>query len=243
MRRYLLIFALSILSWSAFAFDSPAPDGRLMNSFAQDSYGRFNTGQEIQSQNVYASEDGEIVFYGREMIAIQHADRIMTIYSNVEPIDNAVRGNYVRRGQLIGKAIRGVFHFDVLDTEMNRYINPSLMIERVKKSELPKVLGIEFNRSLGVLEVKLDNRGMSNLYSLQVLMDGKQVYDLRFETMSVSDGELRLGGTGFSYRELYKSSGVFSFVKMPFKEGDNYVEIKVKDFYGKTIIFSGIIKI
>ena len=116
------------------------------------------------------------------------------------------------------------------------------MIERTKKSELPAVSEIGYDKS-GILEIKLDDSETDSLYSIQILLDGRQIYDLKFETISVSDDSLKLDDTGFTYADLYRKSGVFSIPGIPFKKGENSLEIIVKDFYGKTISFRDIISL
>jgi len=243
MRKYQLIPFLIFLSNFIFGFDFPAPNGKILTTFAQDNHGQFNTGYKIQGTAVYASEKGEIVYCSSKMIAIQHSDKIMTIYTGVDAHECSEHGNFVRKGQLLGTAVSDSFHFDILDTEMKRYINPSLMINSVKKSELPSVLGIEYDRMHKILEVKLNNEDADRLYSIQVLLDGSLICDLRFDTISIENGELKLDNTGFVYAELYRKNGVLSFARMPFKSGDNPVEVIVRDFYGKTISFRSSISI
>ena len=239
MRRFVLLFCF-VLSVSALsAYDFPAPGGKITASFGSMEKGQFSTGIDIQTENVFASEAGEVLYYGDDFVALAHDDSILTLYYNLEIADALSKEIHVKKGQSLGRTKDGVLCFAVYDLEMKQYINPLLMTETVKKSELPKVKGLSYDAEQGILSVYMADKGLTGLYRVQVSVDGHVLSTLGFRTIKRSGDALVLDAQSFEYSMLYGRQGAFSFPGIELKPGENKVDIIVTDFYGKKVVFHG----
>jgi len=238
MRRVVL-FCLILVAATLSAYDFPAPGGRITSSFGSMSRGNFNTGIDIQAEYAFASEDGEVLFCRDDYIAIAHQDSVLTIYSLLSVPESLSKDIHVKKGQLLGKTKGGILHFAFYDLEMERYINPLLMTEQVKKSELPRVDGLSYDPGQDLLGVQLDTKGLVGLYKVQIVVDGKVASTLGFRTVQYRDGMLLLDAGRFTCGTLYRRQGSFSFPGIHLNQGDNTITVIVTDFYGKKIEFHG----
>lgn len=237
MRRLILLFCFMMVSFFLHAFDFPAPGGRITASFGSIDRGQFNTGIDIQTDNVLASEAGEVLYYGPDFVAVAHDDSILTLYSQIAVSEDISRDNQIRKGQNLGRTKGGVLHFEMYDLKMDRFINPLLMTERIKKSELPQVKGISFEG--GNLIVYMAGKGLLGLYQVQVSVDGQVVSTLGFRTIQRKGDILLLDSGAFEYGTLYGREGAFTFPGIQLNPGENSVDIIVTDFYGKKVVFHG----
>ncbi len=239
MRRLIILFCFIMSASSLPAYDSPAPGGKITASFGSAEKGQFSTGVDIQTGNVFASEAGEVLYYGPDFIAVAHDDSILTLYSDVIASDDISRDVHIKKGQLLGKTRSGVLHFAVYDLEMERYINPLLMTDYIKKSELPKVKGLSYDPAGGMLSVYISSKGLSGLYKVQISVDGQVVSTLGFRTIRRRGDELVLDREEFEYGALYGREGAFTFPGIRLNPGDSSIDVVVTDFYGKKVVFHG----
>ena len=243
MRRLILVLCIILAASSVYSYDFPAPGGRITSSFGSKLKGQFNTGIDVETENVFASEEGEVLYLGNDSVAIAHRDSILTVYSNIAVSKALSKDVQVRKGQLLGSTKGGVLHFSVYDLEMERYINPVLMTEDIKKSELPEVKGLSYDESQGLLSVRIADKGLLGLYKVQIHAGGEVVSSLDFRTIKLEGDILRLGGRGFSYDVLYGREGVLSFPDIHLNQGINNIDVIITDFYGKKVEFHGRITI
>ncbi len=239
MRKLILPICFLIVAAALTAYDFPAPGGKIAASFGSISKGQFNTGIDIQTENVFASEAGEVLYYGSDFIAVAHIDSILTIYSQVAVSEVVSRDIHIKKGQLLGKTKGGVLHFAVYDLEMERYINPLLMTDNIKKSELPKVKGLSYDSAGGMLIVNMSSKGFLGLYKVQISIGGQVVSTLGFRTIQKKGDTLVLDKEAFEYGTLYGREEAFTFPGIHLNPGDNSVDVIVTDFYGKKVVFHG----
>ena len=239
MRRLFFFFCFLISALSLYSYDFPAPGGVVKSCFGSGSRGQFNTGIDIQTDNVFASEAGEVLYYGSDFIALAHDDSILTLYSNVSVSENISKDIHIKKGELLGKTRGGLLHFEIYDLDMERYINPLLMTEKIKKSEMPKVKEISYETAGGVLHVHMADKGRLGLYQVQIAVDGKVVSTLGFRTIWRRGDALALDRGAFEYRTLYSMQGAFTFTGIHLNPGENNVDVIVTDFYGKKSVFHG----
>ena len=239
MRRLILIFSFLLAASVLTAFDFPAPDGKITASFGSAVKGEFNTGIDIRTDDVFASEAGEVLYYGSDFIAVAHEDSILTLYSSVTVSDTLTKDVHVKRGQILGKTKDGILHFEVYDLEMEQYINPLLMTEKIKKTELPKVKDLSYDSKDGMLSVYMSDKELMGLYKVQISVEGQVVSTLGFRTIHRHGETLELDREGFKYRVLYGLQGAFTFPDIQLKPGENNVDVIVTDFYGKKVVFHG----
>lgn len=239
MRRLILILSFLMAASVLTAFDFPAPDGKITASFGSAVKGEFNTGIDIQTGEVFSSEAGEVLYYGSDFMAVAHEDSIITLYSNVSVSETLKKDVHVKRGQLLGETKDGILHFEVYDLEMERYINPLLMTEKIKKTELPKVKELSYDSKAGMLSVYMSDKESMGLYKVQISVDGQIVSTLGFRTIQRRGETLELDREGFGYGILYGRQGAFTFPDIQLKPGENNVDVIVTDFYGKKVVFHG----
>ena len=239
MRRIILLSTFLMIAAALYAYDSPAPGGAVTSSFGSDAKGQFNTGIDINAEEVFAAESGEVLYYGDNLVAVAHADSILTIYSNVAVSEALTKDIHVNKGQLLGKTKKGSLHFALYDLEMEQYINTLLMTESLKKSELPKVSNISYDSQGGMLSVYMAYKGLTGLYKVQVSVAGQVVSTLEFRTVKRTDDTLVLDSGAFEYGTLYGRQGAFTFTGIQLEAGENSVDIIVTDFYGKKVVFHG----
>lgn len=239
MKKLVSLFCFLLAAAALYAYDSPAPGGKITASFGEAAKGQFNTGIEIRTDDVFASESGEVLYYGSDFVALAHLDSILTIYSGIKISDSVSRGINIKKGQLLGKTKEGFLNFAVYDLEMERYINPLLMTDTIKKSELPAVKGLSYASAGGMLSVYTSSKGLLGLYKMEVAVDGQVVSTLEFKTIERKAGSLILGRGAFEYGVLYGREGAFTFPGIHMNPGNNSVDIIVTDFYGKKVVFHG----
>ena len=235
--RKLILFCFLMAAASLAAYDFPAPGGKVTSSFGSKGKGQFNTGIEIETENVFASEEGEVLYYGDDFVAVAHEDSILTLYSQIAVSEGLGKDIHIKKGQLLGQTKRGVLHFAVYDLDMEQYINPLLMTEAVKKSELPKVKRISYVAEGGLLSVYLEDKGFTGLYRVQVSLGGEVVRTLGFSTIQRRDNVLVLDREAFEYETLYGKNGALTFPGIRLNPGNNVIEIIITDFYGKKVVF------
>ena len=122
---------------------------------------------------------------------------------------------------------------------MERYINPLLLTDNIKKSELPKVNGISYDAAGDMLIVNMSSKGLLGLYNVQISVDGQVVSTLGFRTIQKKGDTLLLDKEAFEYGTLYGREGAFTFPGIHLNPGDNSVDVIVTDFYGKKVVFHG----
>ena len=159
MHRCAVMLFLMLVAPQLFSYDFPAHGGTVSSSFGSEKMGQLNTGIDIKTDSAYASEDGELLYLGQDMVAIIHASSIVTLYSQVSPLPELSKDFRIKRGQRLGSTSGGVLHFSIYDLEMERYIHPLLMTERVKPSELPKVQALSYDAGEGLFSVQLESKG------------------------------------------------------------------------------------
>ena len=238
MGRLLFLLYSVIIASSLSAYDFPAPGGKITASFGSGEKGQFNTGVDIQTENVFASEEGEVLYYGPDFIALAHDDSLLTLYSQVAASDEISKDIHIKKGQLLGKTKGGVLNFAIYDLEMERYINPLLMTDNIKKSELPKVKGLSYDPE-GMLTVYMSSKGLLGLYKVQISVGGQVVGTLGFRTVQKKGDNLVLDKEAFEYGTLYGREGAFTFPGIHLNPCDNSVDVIVTDFYGKKVVFHG----
>ena len=237
MRKLIIFFSLFMTASLLCAYDFPVHNGKITASFGSRIRGEFNTGIDIETDDVIASEAGEVLYYGDDLVAIAHKDNILTIYSGISVSETVSKDFHIKKGQFLGKTKKGVLHFAVYDLEMERYINPLLMTEAVKKSELPRVKGLSYDESQGLLSVQLEDKGLLGLYRVQVSAGGQVVCTLGFRTIQRKGDTLLL--EGFTCSTLYSRQGAVSFPGIHLNQGINNIDVIVTDFYGKKVEFHG----
>ena len=239
MRIWTALFCFMMIASTLSAYDSPAPGGKITASFGSVEKGQFSTGIDIQTNDVFASEAGEVLYYGPDFIAVAHDDSILTLYSQVAASDDISKNIHIKKGQLLGKTKGGVLHFAVYDLEMERYMNPLLMTDNIKRSELPKVKGLSYESDGGMLSVYMSSKGFLGLFKVQVSVDGQVVSTLGFRTVQRKGNALVLDREEFEYGTLYGREGAFTIPGIHLNPGDNSVDVIVTDFYGKKVVFHG----
>ena len=239
MRRSLLFFCLFSAAVSLAAYDFPARGGRIAAAFGSEEKGEFCTGIEIEAHNVFASESGEVLYRSGDYVAIAHENSILTIYSDLAVSESLSKDIHIEKGELLGSAKGGRFRFAVYDLEMERYINPLLMTEDIKESELPKVSEIYYDADQGILSVQLDARELLGLYKVQISAGGQVLSTLGFRTIRREGDLLLLDSEGFRCGTLYGRQGAFSFPGIHLDPGYNNIDVIVTDFYGKKVEFHG----
>ena len=239
MRKIIPVFCFLMAVSALAAYDFPAPGGKITASFGTAARGEFNTGIDIQTDDVYASEAGEVLYYGADLIAVAHDDSILTIYSNVAAAEALTKDFHVKRGQILGRTKGGVLHFEIYDIEMEQYINPLLMTDNIKRSELPQVRDLSYDSRAGMLSVYMSDKGLMGLYKVQITVEGQVVSTLGFRTIKRRGETLTLDREGFEYRMLYGRHEAFTFPYIQLKPGENNVDVIVTDFYGKKVVFHG----
>ena len=239
MRKLVILFFF-VLSVSALgAYDFPAPGGRIISFFGSMDKGQFNTGIDIQAENAFAAEAGEVLYYGDDFVAVAHDDSILTLYSNLDVADALKRDVHVKKGQSMGQTKGGILHFAVYDLAMEQYMNPLLMTETVKKSELPRVKRLSYEADQSLLSVYMADKINMGLCRVQVSVNGHVLSTLGFRTIKRSGDALVLDAQGVEYDTLYGRQGAFTFPGIELKPGENNVDIIVTDFYGKKVVFHG----
>ena len=194
-------------------------------------------------------------------IIYQHKNGIRSLYGHLE--DNSLNtDNYkIEKSEIIGTmgttgtAVGSMLHLQVIDTEFKKYINPLLSLPLLKDQSKPlikdvylssgkekMVLGPDKIIKSGVYGLSADIRDLSESagyycplapYAISIFMNGENLANINFESMSISDGEMLLEESeGISYSELYKSDWEISIGSFEFNPGDIMIEISVKDFAG-----------
>lgn len=276
MKRGLLALLLvPVLAVCADAWQWPVEDGVLSATFGQLRHGGFSQGVVFggAGQQVRPAAEGELVFScdGRlfphplgNFVVLQHEGGFRSVYAHLEDVtlpSGQVRfsaADVIAAVGSSGFAAGRQTVFQIVDEELNAYVNPLLILPARPDTRNP-VLGAvvleqdDGTRLQAAAVTTLDGAGKVTLlaevydpgaevsflqrlvpYEIVVEQDGHELRRITFETLQGRDGTFLLGG---SYRadQLYRGDSVFDLGTVSVADEPSRIRISVRDFSGNTV--------
>ena len=282
--RIISFFSLLLfLSTGIHAFQWPIADPIVTATFGESRWDHFHSGIDLGGgiQEVYPIEKGEIIFTYEEgdvmdsiptglgtFVVVEHERGIRSTYAH---LDAAYEGPHRIGTQDVigitgetGASLGRHLHFDVVDSELKRLVNPLLLLPPVRDDSEPVLGQIGFFRDGerlnlaekaeiddGPVELIIDAYDISERasyflplapYGILVFLNGDEVFSLTFEALEESASSLVV--TNFDskpFRSLYLSDWEFNIGSLLLKEGEVSLEVVVFDYIGnetsRTLIF------
>ncbi|TVQ39996.1 MAG: M23 family metallopeptidase [Spirochaetaceae bacterium] len=276
MKRGLLLLLLApALAVCVGAWQWPVEDGFLSATFGQLRHGGFTQGVILSGtgQQVRPAAEGELVFRfdGRtfshplgDFLVLHHDGGFRSVYAHLEDVTispGQVRFSGVDAIARVGSsgfAAGRQTVFQIVDEELNAYVNPLLILPARPDSRNPVLGTIVLEQEDGTrLETGavtvLDAGGNVTLlaevydpgaetaflqilapYEIVVEQDERELRRITFETLQGRDGTLLLGGS-YSADQLYRGDRVFDLGVIEVTDEPSRIRISVRDFSGNAV--------
>ena len=193
-------------------------------------------------------------------VVLHHEGKIETISSNLKKGSlGPVRAAYAA-GETVGLSgdtgsSDGIhLHFSLYDEETASFLNPLSLLPPVAGTHMPVIKTVFL--SAGDTATPLDNGATVpagkaqiiaqaydlrqdlrflwplGLYGVRLDLDGKEVARMVFDSLQVTDGQLRLGGIKLTHDKVYTSDGLLSCGTVELRPGTSHLTLSVRDFAG-----------
>ena len=274
--RMRLLFSLVLtaaVAGSLAAWQWPLAEFRIDTGFAQPRNGVISTGIRLSAgePQVRAAHPGELVFFGTESAAtglshglgnlavIEHEDGLRSIYSNMGTIDRPL-GPELAQGDVLGTVgVSGFAYGDQLgfhlaDVELQRLVNPLLILPPLTDEVAPVVAGVFLVREGET--IRLNRRGsvapgveyalLIEAYDTVVSPQGtrrippmevsisvgeEEERQIRFETLQYRDGRFVLT-SGHALNDLYATETRLRIGTVRVESQPVRLAVRVEDFAG-----------
>ncbi len=264
---------------SVFSFEWPIDDPQVVSTFGSPEERSYKKGIEISSaeNEVAPIEGGEVIFRGSEyaqgshdiplplgnMVVLQHERGIRSVYGHLAaavdqttPFYDASEG--IGSIGSSGIADGEVLFLQIIDSEVNRFINPMLSLPSLADSNEPQLEAVslkagsttyQLERSLEVsqgeysmfietfdISSALDSLQRMAPYSIKVYLNGEEQISLGFESLSVKDWTaVPTSQRSVSAPELYTDQWSYNLGRLMLQPGVALIEVFVSDFAGNEI--------
>jgi hypothetical protein len=145
-------------------------------------------------------------------------------------------------------------HFVVFDEETSTFVNPLSFLPRVPDRQPPVIRQVLL--ALGDQTLALENGarappGAAKVlveaydlredvrfhwptapYSLRLVLDGRELAKIVFDSLQVREGRMVLGGTGLTVEDLYSPGAMVQFGAVELRGGESRLLVEVRDFAG-----------
>ncbi len=292
MRRLLIVLATLFVASSTFTasllygWQWPVADGMISATFGQLHHGGFSRGVVLGGGDaVHPASDGEIVFsFGvgefahplGSYIVLQHDGGFRTLYGNLDPAtvlvppDTATGEFTVEPSQRLaavgssGYATGRQTTFEIIDDELDAFVNPLLILPERADRRTPVVGRILIERGSEQLEAgavtpivapatvalvaEIYDAGAATGY-LQILApyeivvehDGAEARRITYETLQARGGSFLLGGR-YAAEQLYRGERMVHLGEVEVTTEPVTITITVRDFSGNAVSRSVVLR-
>jgi len=280
VQKKIIIALLALVCIAAlYAYTWPLSDGLLRFSFGANRNASFLRGVEFNVDDtvVQATSDGELLFAvdasalphgfpvpGSSMVAIAHAQDIMSVYTGMEKATLSTYLLVVREGDILGRLAKNVkandteFMFYTYDISSRRFIHPFSIMPIVADTVSPAAKSLILksgdrevpadqakNIKQGSWEFLLDtedslkNGAKGIPFSVILSFDGAEQTRYGFDSVRAERGiPLYLSGSGKPGEEIIMIDGRLRLGTFNLAKGKIVVSLVVSDFAGNRREYS-----
>lgn len=265
---------------SVFSFEWPIKAPQVVSTFGSPQERSYKKGIEIASEEnrVAPIEGGEVILRGNEyaqgtrdipsplgnMVVLQHERGIRSVYGHLEAaVDNEVPfyeadDRFGRVGKT-GITDEEFILLQIIDSEVNRFINPMLSLPSLADSAEPRLNAVSLqssseNYQLGpesavaqgkydvLIETYDEGSERNSLqrmapYSIKVYLNGEEQISLGFESLAVKDWKaVPTSQRAVSATELYSGQWTYNLGPLVLQPGVASIEVFVSDYAGNETI-------
>lgn len=273
--RFLISLILAVTAGGAvWAWQWPLGEFRIDTGFAQPRNGVVATGIWLSAEEplVRAAHPGELVFSRTEaapagglthglgnLVVIEHEDGLRSMYSNMGRIDRPI-GPDLAQGDVLGTVgVSGFAYGDQLgfhltDVELQRLVNPLLILPPLTDETAPVVAGVylardgetirlsrrstivpgvEYRLLIEAYDTVAGPQGTRRIPPMEVsiTVGEEEEQQIRFETLQYRDGELVLT-SGQALTGLYATETRLSLGVVRIDSESVRLAVRVEDFAG-----------
>ena len=270
---------LLLLPVMAFPLHWPVEKPALCATFGESRGDYYHTGIDIGGgeQEVYSVADGEVIYYQQEnnrlsslpsglgnFVVIEHDRQLRTMYAHLKAGSIDTSGENVSAGDIIGRtsdsgASKGVhLHFEVIDRELNEFVNPLILLPAMGDRTKPVIRDVFIKISTDSEYTNLPGR--SNIvsgkydiaaeiydvsehvnylcqvapYKVNLYINGEMTSSMVYNSIKKSGNYLAPVNNPVYVRDLYidKSNWKIHLGQFDFKPGTIRLEIEAADFAG-----------
>ncbi len=271
-----ILLGVLLSAQTVFSFEWPLNEPQVVSTFGSPEGRSYKKGIEIASaeSEITPIEGGEVIFRGSEyalgmhdiplplgnMVVLQHERGIRSVYGHLaatadqeEPFYD-ITTSFGRIGST--GIIRGEFVFlQVIDSEVNRFINPMLSLPLLEDSTEPQLNAVslqadgssyQLSRNTEVVQgeyrLLVESFDVSSAlnslhrmapYSVKVYVNGEEQISLGFESLSVNDwSAVPTSLRSVSAARLYSDQWTYNLGQLLLQPGVALIEVFVNDFAG-----------
>jgi len=284
MKNVILMIVFSIFLYSTvttlYSFEWPVKDPQIVSTFGTQAGERYNKGIEIFSSAGVVSpiEAGELVFRSSEyakgvhdlpspignLAVLQHERGIQSIYGHfaspaVEDVPFYDITDQLGKIGSSGTMKAQLLYLQLIDSEVNRYVNPLLSLPSIGDSSKPQLNGVSLSSTKGSFALESTTtipQGSYGLsintfdessaggavhrmapYSIKVYINGEAKDSLSFESLTIRDwSAVPTAPPALEAAQLYSGPWEFQLGDVTLQPGEAAVEIFVNDFSGNEAI-------
>lgn len=274
-----ILVGLLLSVHSVFSFEWPIEEPQVVSTFGSPEGRSYKKGIELSSaeSEVAPIERGEVIFRGSEyaqgshdiplplgnMVVLQHERGIRSVYGHLAAaVDQAApfydaSESFGRIGSS-GIIDRELIFLQIIDSEVNRFINPMLSLPSLADSAEPRLEAVtlqagsttyqldrdqevtqgEYRMLIETFDVSsaLDSLQRMAPYSIKVYLNGEEQISLGFESLSVKDWTaVPTSQREVSAPELYSGQWLYNLGRLMLQPGVALIEVFVSDFAGNEI--------
>ena len=284
MKNMIFMLVLSLFFYSAvstlYSFEWPVKDPRIISTFGSRAGKSYNKGIEIfsSSEDVSPIEAGEVVLRCSEyakgvhdlpsplgnLTVLQHERGIQSIYGHFASpaVEDVPFYDITDQIGIIGSSgtiEARLLHLQLIDSEVNRYVNPLLSLPSIGDTSEPQLNGAILSSAKGSFPLErattipqgryglsvntFDERSAGGAvhrmapYSIKVYINGEAKDSLSFESLTIRDwSAVPTAPPALEAAQLYSGPWEFQLGDVTLQPGEAAVEIFVNDFSGNEAI-------
>lgn len=284
MKNVVLIVVFSIFFYSSvsnlYSFEWPVKDPQIVSTFGSPAEESYNKGIEILStaEAVFPIEAGELVFRSSEyakgvhdlpspmgnLAVLQHERGIQSIYGHLGSPATEDVPFYDITDQLGTVGSSGTIeaeyvYLQIIDSEVNRYVNPLLSLPTLADTTEPQLNGAHLSNAAGsfplestttvpqgsyrlFIETFDESRAGETVhrmapYSVKVYINGEAKDSLSFESLTIRDwSAVPTTPPAQEAAQLYSGPWEFQLGDVTLQPGEAAIEVFVNDFSGNEAV-------
>jgi len=284
MKNMIFVFVLSLFFYLAvstsYSFEWPVKNPQIVSTFGSMAGKSYNKGIEIfsSSEAVSPIEAGEVVLRCSEyakgvhdlpsplgnLMVLQHERGIQSIYGHLASPTMEDVPFYDITDQLgiigsSGTIEARLLQLQLIDSEVNRYVNPLLSLPSIGDTSEPQLNGVSLSSAKGSFPLEstitipqgryglsvntFDERSAGGAvhrmapYSIKVYINGEAKDSLSFESLTIRDwSAVPTAPPALEAAQLYSGPWEFQLGDVTLQPGEAAVEIFVNDFSGNEAI-------
>ncbi len=269
MHLFNVVFVLFVSGSFLIAFEWPQSPVRASALFSDIRGDTFNNGIVFANPGeVVAAEEGTVIMMFTSdqsnmgwfesplgnAVVVAHRNDMMSVYSNLVNIKVTDTKRNLAIGDVIGISGESAWNdedegagFQIMDTKMQRLINPVVLMQGSLQSQRVSVVGVNaINRSsesfplyngaiftAGAYTLYMDRPENGMIHSASVALNGEVKETINYDTLEQVGNTLAVyGNKSYDYAEIYPDNNVMRLSEILLARGNNTIEVTLTNVGG-----------